>query len=460
MISTLSKPLRIERSINNVSIDIKQFVTIALIFSVLLCMPVLTFGENAPAQQNNLQKKISKANSKLKNSRNVSNKLKKKVHRAEDKLNDISKKLHTTENKINRLTTNLNKSNKERSKLLVKTNLQKDALAQQMQALYTSGKQSHLRLLLKQDDPSDISRTVKYFEYMNKHRLKRIGLIKTRLDKIKTLQNQINEDSRTLKTLQTKQRGRKSLLRKVVKEKEVALKNQKKIVYSQEQKLAKLRKEESRLQGVIQRLAAKRKKEERQRQQALAKANAEKQKAELARKQEQARKQSQARKQVAKKPKQKAIKATPRKAPKKKTVAAVQRHYVPNKPFSQLRGKLAWPVRGKLTKSYGSTRNSKQRWKGVILSATAGTRVHAIARGKVEFSGRLRGYGYLVIIRHDKNYRSLYAYNRSVYKKEGQIVKAGDIIAAVGNSGSQSKSGLYFEIRKGTTPQNPKRWIK
>ncbi len=96
----------------------------------------------------------------------------------------------------------------------------------------------------------------------------------------------------------------------------------------------------------------------------------------------------------------------------------------------------------------------------MVISAPAGSNVHAIARGKIEYSGRLRGYGYLVIIRHDKNYRSLYAYNRSVFKKVGQIVKAGEIIAAVGNSGSQTNSGLYFEIRRGTTHHNPARWCR
>lgn len=452
MILFFSKLLRNKKLNIIAKNNIKKLILVASVFLLSLFVSSASYADTS-AQQNKLQKKISKASSNLKTSRSVSKNLKKKVHQAEDKLNDISRKLHSTEKKINNLTTSLNKSNKERGKLLAKTNQQKGALAQQMQALYTSGKQSHLRLLLKQDDPSDISRTVKYFEYMNKHRLKRIGLIKTRLDKIKTLQTQINKDSQTLKALQTRQRGRKSLLKKVVKEKENALKNQKKIVYSQEQKLAKLRKEEARVQSLIQRLAEKRKREERQRQKVLAKAKADKEKAEIARKKRESSKK------VVKQSAKKAIKATPKK-PSKKKVAAVTRHYVPNKPFSKLRGKLSWPVRGRLTQSFGSVRNSKQRWKGVVISAAAGTRVHAIARGKVEFSGRLRGYGYLVIIRHDKNYRSLYAYNRSVYKKEGEIVKAGDTIAAVGNSGGQSKSGLYFEIRKGTAPQNPKRWIR
>lgn len=410
------------------------------ILCTLLWVPASSYAENVPAQQNQLKKKISKADSKLKKSRLISNKLEKKVQIAEDKLHTISKKLHGTEQKINRLSTKLNKSNTERGKLLIKTNQQKDALAQQMQALYTSGKQSHLRLLLKQNDPSDISRTVKYFEYMNKHRLKRIGLIKTRLGKIKTLQTQISEDSATLKTLQEKQYGRKSSLKRAVKDKEKAYKKQKKVVTSQKQKLAKLLKQETRLQGVIQQLAKKRKREESKREQAKKREIAKKNKAQQKRD-----------KQLAKKASTKAA---------KKQVVAVQRHYVPNKPFSTLRGKLSWPVKGKLTQKFGSFRNSKQRWKGIIISAPAGKEVYAIARGKVEFSGRLRGYGYLVIIRHDKNYRSLYAYNRSVYKKEGQIVKGGEVIAAVGSSGSQANSGLYLEIRKGTVPQNPSRWIR
>ena len=64
------------------------------------------------------------------------------------------------------------------------------------------------------------------------------------------------------------------------------------------------------------------------------------------------------------------------------------------------------------------------------------------------------------IIQHNKNYLSLYGYNRSVYKKEGSRVQANEVIAAVGNSGGQSQNALYFEIRKGQTPQNPSRWCK
>jgi septal ring factor EnvC (AmiA/AmiB activator) len=380
------------------------------------------FAESA--KQANLKKKIDSVNANLKQSRAVSNKLRKNVRVAEDNLNELSRDLHQTEQSINHLTSKLTKSNKRQKKLFKQTGEQKKALAQQMQALYTSGKQSHLRLLLKQDDPSDISRTVKYFEYMNEHRLKRIKKVKKRLNKIQEVQTQIAKDSLSLKKLQASQSEKKVALKSVVKQKDKLLKKQSKVVKSQEQQLSRLKKDESRLMGVMRKLAQKQKKEELDRK------------------------------------KQKAAAKITKNTKITKPSKTVDRHYVPNKAFSSLRGKLSWPVRGNLTHKFGSARNSKIKWNGVIISAAGGTNVHAVARGKVEFSGRLNGYGYVIIIRHDKSYRSLYAYNRSVYKKVGQVVKVGEVIAAVGNSGRLSRPGLYFEISKGSVHQNPARWCR
>lgn len=399
-------------------------------FSVLIIAASFSVSaENNHQKKNNIQKEIDSASTILKKSRAVSKRLKKSVRAAEDKLNNLSRDLHQTERNINHLTTKLSKSNAYEKKLQKQTKEQKRALVQQMQALYTSGKQSHLRLLLKQDDPSDLSRTVKYFEYMNKYRLKKIEFIKKRLKKIDDLKRQITVDSEALKKLQKKQSEKKKALKSAVKNKDKLLKKQSKVVISQEKKLSKLRKDESRLRGIIQRLAIKQKKEER-----------EEKAAELKRK-------------VAKKTAKKTKNTN-------KPSVSVKRRYVPNAAFSSLKGKLSWPVQGRMTHKYGSARNSEINWNGVIISAPDGTNVYAVARGKVEFSGRLNGYGYVIIIRHDKNYRSLYAYNRSVYKKVGQIIKAGEIIAAVGNSGRLGKPGLYFEISRGSIHQNPARWCR
>ena len=350
---------------NNMTNKLWQIFLFALC-ATLMSMPFSnSYAENTQQKQNKIKKKISNQNSTLKNSRSLSNKLKNKVRKAEDKLNKLTKELHNTEQSINKLTTKLTKSNTQKTKLLGQNRPTKKTPLHSRCKRSIPRVSSHICVyFLKQDDPSDISRTIKYFEFMNEHRMQRIRSIKTRLDKIKTIQAQINQDSKTLSNLQQKQSIRKTSLRSAVSEKEKALKKQKKVVYSQEQKLAKLLKEESRLKGVIQGLAQKRKVEEIKRKAGMQK------------------------------------KATTKISKSKST--PVERHYVPNKPFSALRGKLSWPVRGRLTQRYGSSRNTKQRWKGVILSASAGSNVHAVARGKVEFSGRLKGYGYLVIIRHDK----------------------------------------------------------
>lgn len=408
----------------------KSFISLTLI--MLCCASVsLASAESTQQKQTKIEKKIKSKKSDINKSRAVSTALQKKARDAEAKLNAASKELHTTEQEVSKLTTTLLKSNTKKSKLKVQNTAQKDALAQQMQALYTSGKQSHLRLLLKQDDPSDISRTVKYYEYMNAHRLERIRFIKTRLNKIKDVEEQINLDSEKLKSLQATQQSKQKALKLALSEKNRAHKKQRKVVRSKEQELAALRKEESKLKSVIQNLINKQKREERQK----AKADAAKKKT----------------------PKTNTAKTKPKSTPKGKVV---ERHYVPNKPFSSLKGRLSWPVKGRITQKYGSARNTKITWKGVIISAPGGTNVHAVARGKVEFSGRLKGYGYVTIIRHDKNYRSLYAYNRSIYKKAGQIVKTGEVIAAVGNSGRLDKPGLYFEISKGVTRYNPASWCR
>ena len=396
-----------------------------LISIVVMLFTTASYAENPTKQHRNIQNKISSASSSLQNSRAVFQKLRKKVIVAEDKLNTISRQLRKTEIRIDQLTSRLIRSNKRKKKLTAQSDVQKKALAKQMQALYISGKQSYLRLLLKQDDPSDISRAVKYYEYMNKYRLKRIKAIKRQLEEIDRLQVQINKDSKTLSALQKQQRIHKQSLKIAVLEKERSLKKQNKIVLTEEQTLKKLKKEEAQLKKVLQRLADNQEKERAER---------------LAKK----------RKKIAK---DSTIASTTQ-------AITIERHYVPDKPFSKLRGKLSWPVRGTMLHRYNSRRNSIQKWKAVVISTPGGTKVHAVARGIVEFSGRMNGYGYLIIIRHDKNYLSLYGYNRSIYKKKGEIVKKGEIIAAVGNSGGLKDTGLFFQIRKGTAYQNPEKWCK
>jgi septal ring factor EnvC (AmiA/AmiB activator) len=128
--------------------------------------------------------------------------------------------------------------------------------------------------------------------------------------------------------------------------------------------------------------------------------------------------------------------------------------------FAKLRGKLAWPVAGKLVASFGQIRAGGLKWDGVLLAGEQGTPVRAIYHGRVVYADWLSGLGLLTIIDHGDGYLSLYGHNERLYKEVGERVTAGDTIATVGDSGGQPRPGLYFEIRKGGHPVDPRPWFK
>jgi len=129
-------------------------------------------------------------------------------------------------------------------------------------------------------------------------------------------------------------------------------------------------------------------------------------------------------------------------------------------PFSTHKGRLTWPVAGTLLHDFGQPRvGGKLKWNGVVLAAPRGREVRAVYHGRVAFADWLAGMGLLVIVDHGEGYMTLYGYNETTLKNTGDWVAPGDVIATVGDSGGQSQSGLYFELRRGTKPENPRRWV-
>lgn len=129
-------------------------------------------------------------------------------------------------------------------------------------------------------------------------------------------------------------------------------------------------------------------------------------------------------------------------------------------PFYTLKGKLAMPVKGRVTNRFGQTRpDGRMRWKGWFVRAPEGRAVKAIAGGRVVFSNWLRGFGNLLIVDHGKGYMSLYANNETLYKRVGDTITGGEVIATVGNTGGNQDSGLYFELRHDGKPINPAKWV-
>lgn len=125
-----------------------------------------------------------------------------------------------------------------------------------------------------------------------------------------------------------------------------------------------------------------------------------------------------------------------------------------------LNGKYAMPVNGKVVNRYGSVIMGDLKWNGIVIQAPAGTPVKAIAGGRVILASWLQGYGQVVLIDHGNTDMSFYAYNQSLAVRKGDKVVQGQTIAAVGNSGGQSRAALYFEIRRKGAALNPMRWIQ
>lgn len=128
-------------------------------------------------------------------------------------------------------------------------------------------------------------------------------------------------------------------------------------------------------------------------------------------------------------------------------------------PFSELKGRLTWPVSGQLMHDFGQPRAAGLKWNGVVLGAPRGREVRAVYHGRIVFADWLSGMGLLVIVDHGEGFMTLYGHNETLLKATGDWVAPGDVIATVGDSGGQSQSALYFEIRQGKTPVNPRGWI-
>ncbi len=117
--------------------------------------------------------------------------------------------------------------------------------------------------------------------------------------------------------------------------------------------------------------------------------------------------------------------------------------------------KWLWPVRGKIVHRFGVKRGKK----GIGISGKRGQRIVAAAAGRVVYSGSgLRGYGQLIIIKHNDTYLSAYANNKKIWVKEQQKVKLGQHIADMGSNGAKNPM-LHFEIRKNGKPVNPVRYL-
>lgn len=122
-------------------------------------------------------------------------------------------------------------------------------------------------------------------------------------------------------------------------------------------------------------------------------------------------------------------------------------------------GNFRWPARGRIISSYGD-KNDGGKNDGINISVPEGTSVRAAENGVVAYAGNeLKGYGNLVLIRHSDDWVTAYAHNSDLMVKRGDVVTRGQVIAKAGQTGSVQTPQIHFELRKGSTPVDPLKYL-
>lgn len=305
---------------------------------------------------------------------------------------------------------------------------------------YVEGGEAGVRRFLSGDNPNQISRDAYYLEVIARRRMQAIEQARDAVQVLEKVRSDSQQKRGQLADLEKQQSAEQEGLVKERARQRAALGQIASKLQDQRARMVSLQHNEARLQKLIQGLEE------------IARAMAERKAREQAARENSGKKAA---------PEHDGRHESPRSREpvtgKADNVAQADRE---NLPFSARRGHLHWPVKGELIGRFGAPRvEGATTWRGVFIRAKSGTDVHAVAAGKVVFADWMRGFGNLIIVEHGGGYMTVYGNNDSVFKSPGDDVAAGDVIAAVGTSGGQEDSGLYFEIRYRGQPQDPAKWV-
>jgi septal ring factor EnvC (AmiA/AmiB activator) len=274
---------------------------------------------------------------------------------------------------------------------------QRASLASQARAAYMIGRQEELKLLLNQSNPASLGRTLTYYGYFAQQRSQKIKSIQGEELRLGQLVAQIEQQTQDLRKLEDDATKEIAGLQRARAERSVAVAALTKKLASGNQELGNLKREEQAVEALV---------------------------ADLSR---------------------------------------MMQDFPtdPSQSFDHMRGKLPWPVPGRVSARYQAPRESSGgvRWNGVMIETTHGTKVRAPFFGRVVYADWLQGLGLLMIIGHSGGYMTLYGHAEVLYKSVGDRVVPGEVIAALSDT-EGAKPELYFEIREGRKTVDPKLWLK
>ena len=269
------------------------------------------------------------------------------------------------------------------------------ALAAQVRSAWMSGNQEKIKLLLNQRDPATLGRLMAYYRYLNDYRAGNIEAVMNDIRELEALRAQIAAEEARLESLAKERYDELGRLNGSLESRQALLASLRKRIADEGEEVERLAAQEKDLSRLITEL----------------------------------------------------------------TSILSDYPISSEQPFGELKGRLTWPVAGTLLHDFGQPRAGGIKWNGVVLAAPRGREVRAVYHGRVAFADWLAGMGLLVIVDHGEGYMTLYGYNETILKDTGDWVAPGDVIATVGDSGGRNQPSLYFELRRGKNPENPRRWV-
>jgi septal ring factor EnvC (AmiA/AmiB activator) len=291
----------------------------------------------------------------------------------------------------------LTRLQQERAAYLETLTERQDQLSQQVVAAYRLGRASRLRLLLNQDDPGRLGRTMAYYEYFSKAYAGQIRDLREVLDRLERMQEDIDQALNGLREAEKLSRAALGEMQNKRAERQTLLAAMARGMENDAVRLQELTRDRADLEALLERLT--------------------------------------------------------------RALADIPSDLGQYQHPRRLRGDLPMPLAGRVLHAFGQDRVGGMHWQGWLIEAESGTEVRAIAYGRVVYADWLRGYGMLMVIDHGEGFMSLYGNNESLLFEPGDWVQPGTGIATVG-SDPGSGQGLYFELRSQGEAIDPAAWIK
>lgn len=369
--------------------------------------------EEAREQQRELRARISALQKKLAAAEETKNEASDALRESELAISEANRELRQLNRQSRESNAKLGELRKSSQDTGNSLRAQQDLLGRMLRQQYLQGQSDALRLALNREDPNEMARQLHYLAHIARARAQLVDGLRSNLREIDRLKAEIADEAAAIARIAAEQAAQKKRLEQEKRARAGVLLKVSRDIRAQQREMRAMQANENRLTRLVDQLA----------------------------------------KLVVRKP---AANSRPR--PRTDAVPSSRND---NSPFAALRGKLALPVRGELGSRFGSPRSDGGvTWKGLFIAARPGDDVRAVADGRVVYADWLRGFGNLLIVDHGDSYMTLYANAEALLKQVGDVIRGGEPVATVGNSGGNAESGLYFEMRHEGRPFDPLNWVK